>query len=95
VKDEEKLGQLEEAGAPDRCEPACTAVRRPVKSNMSLTSETLSSCLIRTHSKRAPRASGSSYGVTLVGVLCSSALVHISSAGERANGCQEPLLRYH
>ena len=69
MKDEEKLGQLEEAGAPDRCEPACTAVRRPVKSSISPTSETLS-WSSDTHAQQASNAGlGIINGVGVCGLL--------------------------
>ena len=89
-KDEEKSGRLEVAGAPDRCEPARNAGRRPVKSSMSPTSETL----IRkhsTHSKRATRAEPRDLLAFIFRLQLSGPHKQRGRTSERLS---EPLLRY-
>ena len=89
--DEEELGRLGRLGVSDRCEPALRVVWRSSQDQHVAGQRTLRALIC----KRAcpcgacsrAAASGSSSG--------SSTLVHISTAGERANGCQDPFLRYH
>lgn len=92
-KEEEKSGRLEVAGAADRCEPACKAGRRPVKSSTSPTSETLmrKHSTHSTHSKRATRAEPRDLLAICFGLQLSGP--H-KQRGRTSEPLSEPLLRY-
>lgn len=90
-KKEEKVGGLGGSGAADRCEPASCVHRAASQDEHVADQRTLGALMC----KHGVNIDAGSLGITLEPSSRSSALVHISRPRERANGCQEPLLRYH